>query len=260
MAIKDFNTVPTPLNSYSGTVQKEWIDDNNHMNVAYYVLAFDFATDALFNFVGLSSDYKLKNKVSTFAVDMNVSYKRELRLGEAFCIETRLIDCSNKALHYFHEMYHAEESFLAATNFSIGVTLLSGLVSKSTKMLGAEWDIEILEMHHKHKIDAPSGTALLLGKSAAHARNQKLSSVKSVSRNGTVGKRKESEIGFAVLRGGDVVGEHSVIFSNSGERIELVHKATDRSIFASGALRASYWAATADPGLYSLSDVLINGG
>ena len=116
MAIKDFNTVPTPLNSYSGTVQKEWIDDNNHMNVAYYVLAFDFATDALFNFVGLSSDYKLKNKVSTFAVDMNVSYKRELRLGEAFCIETRLIDCSNKALHYFHEMYHAEESFLAATN------------------------------------------------------------------------------------------------------------------------------------------------
>ncbi|MBC26877.1 MAG: thioesterase-like protein [Rhodospirillaceae bacterium] len=116
MAMKDLNTVPTPLNSYSGTVQKEWIDDNNHMNVAYYVLAFDFATDALFNFVGLSSDYKLRNRVSTFAVDMNVSYKHELRLGEAFRIETRLIDCSNKALHYFHEMYHAEDSFLAATN------------------------------------------------------------------------------------------------------------------------------------------------
>ena len=116
MAMKDLNTVPVPLKSYSGTVQKEWIDDNNHMNVAYYVLAFDFATDALFNFVGLSSDYKLRNKVSTFAVDMNVSYKRELRLGEAFRIETRLIDCSNKALHYFHEMYHAKESFLTATN------------------------------------------------------------------------------------------------------------------------------------------------
>ena len=115
-------------------------------------------------------------------------------------------------------------------------------------------------MHHKHKIDAPSGTALLLGKSAAEARGQDLSSVKSVSRNGIVGKRKESEIGFAVLRGGDVVGEHTVIFSNQGERIELVHKATDRSIFASGALRASYWAASADPGLYSLSDVLKNGG
>ena len=119
-----------------------------------------------------------------------------------------------------------------SANFSIGVTLLSSLVSNSTQMLGAEWDIEILEMHHKHKIDAPSGTALLLGKSAAHARDQ----------------------------GGDVVGAHSVIFSSSGERIELVHTAPDRSIFASGALRASHWAATADPGLYSLSDVLINGG
>ncbi len=116
MAIKDLNSVPAPLESYSGTVQREWIDDNNHMNVAYYVLAFDFATDALFNFLGLSKDYKLRNKVSTFAVDMNVSYKRELRLGEAFRIETRLINCSNKALHYFHEMYHVEESFLAATN------------------------------------------------------------------------------------------------------------------------------------------------
>ena len=147
-----------------------------------------------------------------------------------------------------------------SANFSVGVTSLSNLVSNTTKMLGSEWNIEILEMHHKHKIDAPSGTALLLGKSAAKARGHELSDIKSVSRNGVVGKRKESEIGFAVLRGGDVVGEHTVIFSNQGERIELVHKATDRSIFASGALRASYWAASADPGLYSLSDVLKNGG
>jgi 4-hydroxy-tetrahydrodipicolinate reductase len=147
-----------------------------------------------------------------------------------------------------------------SANFSIGVTLLSSLVSDSTKILGTEWDIEILEMHHKHKVDAPSGTALLLGKAAAKARDQELSDVKSVSRDGIVGKRKEDEIGFAVLRGGDVVGEHSVIFSNQGERVELVHKATDRSIFASGALRASYWAARAEPGLYSLSDVLKNGG
>ena len=84
--------------------------------------------------------------------------------------------------------------------------------------------------------------------------------MKSVSRDGLVGKRKEDEIGFAVLRGGDVVGEHSVLFCNSGERIELTHKATDRSIFASGALRASYWATSAEPGLYSLADVLENGG
>jgi len=115
-------------------------------------------------------------------------------------------------------------------------------------------------MHHKHKIDAPSGTALMLGKSAAGARGQDLSSVKSVSRDGIVGKRSSDEIGFAVLRGGDVVGEHTVLFSNTGERLELVHKASDRSIFASGALRASFWAANAKPGLYTLLDVLKNGG
>ena len=147
-----------------------------------------------------------------------------------------------------------------SANFSIGVTLLSKLVSDATKTLGLDWDIEVLEMHHKQKVDSPSGTALLLGKSAADARQQKLSNVKSISRDGLVGKRKSDEIGFAVLRGGDVVGEHSVLFCNSGERIELAHKATDRSIFASGALRASYWAACADPGLYTLADVLENGG
>ena len=147
-----------------------------------------------------------------------------------------------------------------SANFSIGVTLLSKLVSNATKTLGFGWDIEVLEMHHKQKVDAPSGTALLLGKSAADARQQELSNVKSVSRDGLVGKRKEDEIGFAVLRGGDIVGEHSVLFCNSGERIELSHKATDRSIFASGALRASYWATSAEPGLYSLADVLENGG
>ena len=147
-----------------------------------------------------------------------------------------------------------------SANFSVGVTLLSNLVSKATKTLGIEWNIEVLEMHHKHKVDAPSGTALMLGKSAAQARGKHLSDIKSVSRDGIVGERKNDEIGFAVLRGGDVVGEHSVLFSNSGERIELLHKATDRSIFAAGALRASYWAANANPGLYSLSDVLEKGG
>ena len=147
-----------------------------------------------------------------------------------------------------------------SANFSIGVTLLTNLVSKSTRILGFDWDIEVLEMHHKHKVDSPSGTALLLGKSAADARKQDLTNVKTISRNGLVGKRKTDEIGFAVLRGGNVVGEHSVLFCNLGERIELTHKATDRSIFASGALRAAFWAASAKPGIYSLADVLDNGG
>ena len=157
-------------------------------------------------------------------------------------------------------LYSKKIPIVYSANFSIGVTLLSKLVSKATKTLGFDWDIEVLEMHHKHKVDSPSGTALLLGKSVADARQQELSNLKSVSRDGLVGKRKKDEIGFAVLRGGDVVGEHSVFFCNSGERIELVHKASNRSIFASGALRASYWAANAKPGLYSLTDVLENGG
>ena len=147
-----------------------------------------------------------------------------------------------------------------SANFSIGVTLLSDLVANATQKLGLDWNIEILEMHHKHKIDSPSGTALMLGNSAAKVRERNLSEVKSVARDGLVGKRLEDEIGFAVLRGGDVVGEHSVIFANDGERIELTHKATDRSIFASGALRAAHWASGAKPGLYSLSDVLNFGG
>ena len=159
-----------------------------------------------------------------------------------------------------YDLFPKKIPVVYSANFSIGVTLLSKLVSNATKTLGFDWDIEVLEMHHKQKVDSPSGTALLLGKSAADARQQDLSNVKSISRDGLVGKRKSDEIGFAVLRGGDVVGEHSVLFCNTGERIELTHKATDRSIFASGALRASYWAANAEPGLYSLGDVLENGG
>lgn len=134
------------------------------------------------------------------------------------------------------------------------------MVYNATEKLGLDWNIEILEMHHKNKIDSPSGTALMLGNSASKARGKRLSDIKAVSRDGIVGKRTDNEIGFAVLRGGDVVGEHSVIFANDGERIELHHKATDRSIFASGALRAAYWASDAKPGLYSLSDVLNLGG
>ncbi len=169
---------------------------------------------------------------------------------------TGLNDDQEKELHSLSKKI----PIIYSANFSIGVTLLSSLVSKATKTLGFDWDIEVLEMHHKQKVDSPSGTALLLGKSAADARKQDLTNVKSISRDGLVGKRKTDEIGFAVLRGGDVVGEHSVLFCNSGERIELTHKATNRSIFASGALRASFWAVSAQPGIYSLADVLDNGG
>ena len=149
---------------------------------------------------------------------------------------------------------------LKAGNMSLGVNLLMYLTEIASKSLNDEYLSKIFEVHHKHKKDYPSGTALMLGKSAAEARGQDLSSVKSVSRDGIVGKRSSGEIGFAVLRGGDVVGEHTVSFSNTAERLELAHKATDRSIFGAGALRASLWAVKAKPGLYTLLDVLKNGG
>ena len=133
---------------------------------------------------------------------------------------------------------------------------MQDLIEDSVKKLGLEWDIEILETHHNKKVDSPSGTALLIGNSAAKARNQKLEDVKSVARNGIIGKRKKEEIGFAVLRGGDVVGEHSIKFYNDSERIEINHLASNRIIFAKGAIRSAIWVVKSEPGFYSLKDVL----
>ncbi len=141
-------------------------------------------------------------------------------------------------------------------NMSLGVNLLAGLVQKVAQTLGADWDIEILEMHHRMKVDAPSGTALLLGEAAAKGRNVSLADHGVRTRDGHTGPRKTGDIGFAALRGGSVVGEHSVIFAGPGERIELTHRAEDRGIFARGALRAALWARGRKPGLYSMSDVL----
>lgn len=138
-------------------------------------------------------------------------------------------------------------------NMSLGVNLLAALVRQAARALDAGWDIEVVEMHHRHKIDAPSGTAILLGRAAAEGRGVEFDAVKAVDRDG---RRPEGAIGFATLRGGDVVGEHSVILAGAGERIELTHKATDRGIFARGALKAALWGRGRAPGLYSMTDVL----
>jgi 4-hydroxy-tetrahydrodipicolinate reductase len=141
-------------------------------------------------------------------------------------------------------------------NMSLGVNLLAALVRRVAKTLDAEFDIEILEMHHNKKIDAPSGTALLLGEAAAQGRGISLASHSVRSRDGHTGARRSGDIGFAALRGGTVVGEHSVIFAGPAERIALVHKAEDRMLFARGALKAALWARGKPPGLYSMADVL----
>jgi 4-hydroxy-tetrahydrodipicolinate reductase len=145
-------------------------------------------------------------------------------------------------------------------NMSLGVNLLAALVERAAASLGPDWDIEILEMHHKMKVDAPSGTALLLGESAARGRNIALAERSVRSRDGHTGARREGDIGFATLRGGSVVGDHSVIFAGTSERLELTHRAEDRAIFARGAIRAALWGRDKKPGHYSMADVLgLNG-
>ncbi len=147
-----------------------------------------------------------------------------------------------------------------APNMSVGVHVLARLVRMAAARLGSAYDIEIVEMHHKHKIDAPSGTALWLGEAAAAGAGVSLSEQAVFARQGVSGERKPGAIGFAALRGGDVIGEHTVIFAGAGERIELTHRATSRQNFAGGALRAARFAAARlaplAPGLYGMDDVL----
>ena len=141
-------------------------------------------------------------------------------------------------------------------NMSLGVNLLAGLVRKVARTLGDEWDIEILEMHHRMKVDAPSGTALLLGEAAAEGRGVSLKDRSVRVRDGQTGARGPGDIGFASLRGGSVIGEHTVMFAGPEERLELVHRAGDRSLFARGAVKAALWSRTRPPGYYSMADVL----
>lgn len=143
-----------------------------------------------------------------------------------------------------------------AANMSLGVNLLQQVVEEVARILDPDWDIEIIEMHHKAKIDAPSGTALALGEAAARGRGQSLRRIARRTRDGQVGPRVKGEIGFAVLRGGDVVGDHTVIFAAEGERVEITHRASSREIFARGAVKSVLWAAGKRPGLYSMRDVL----
>lgn len=144
-----------------------------------------------------------------------------------------------------------------AANFSLGLNVLLGLVEQAARALPAEsWDIEILEAHHRRKVDAPSGTALMLGDAAARGRGVELSAVERRTRDGIAGPRPSGEIGFAVLRGGGIVGEHSVAFVAEDEIFTLSHSARDRSLFARGALAAARWVASRPPGLYDMQDVL----
>ena len=147
-------------------------------------------------------------------------------------------------------------AIVRAGNMSLGVNLLTQLTQKVAAALGEEFDIEVVEYHHNQKVDAPSGTALMLGEAAADGRGVSLNDVKDSGRDGITGARKTGDIGFVAVRGGDIVGEHDVLFAGPGERIVLRHVATDRALFARGAVRAAIWASEQSAGEYSMLDVL----
>jgi 4-hydroxy-tetrahydrodipicolinate reductase len=163
-------------------------------------------------------------------------------------LEARQLKAMEKAAHEIPIVY--------ARNMSVGVNVFTELVARAAKALGEGYDVEIAETHHRHKVDAPSGTALALGERIAAAQGRKLSDVAVYSRHGQTGPRVPGTIGFSVVRGGNVVGEHSVRFIGAEEEVEFCHKAADRKTFARGALRAARWAAAQAPGLYSMADVI----
>lgn len=165
---------------------------------------------------------------------------------------TGLTDADHEAL----SSAASKTAIMQAGNYSLGVNILLSLVREAASRLEDGWDIEILEMHHKMKVDAPSGTALMLGEAAAEGRGRSLEELRTRAREGITGPRQDKSIGFAALRGGSVIGEHSVILASESERITLSHRAENRDLFAEGAVKAAIWLAKQPSGRYSMRDVL----
>ena len=158
--------------------------------------------------------------------------------------------------HFLIDDAASDIAVLQTGNTSVGVNMLAALVATTAAQLGDEWDIEIVEMHHRHKVDAPSGTALLLGEAAAKGRGIDLKTNSERGRDGITGARGKGTIGFASLRGGSVAGDHNVIFASDNERIELTHRAESRAVFTSGAIKAAIWLSEQGPGRYSMDQIL----
>lgn len=192
-------------------------------------------------------------------VDFSTTAALEQHLAAAVAARTPIVIGTTGLLATHHALIEQAADVipvLQTGNTSLGITLLNVLVREAAARLGADWDIEVVEMHHRHKVDAPSGTALLLGEAAAAGRDTRLAEVRVDSRAGLVGARSEGTIGFASLRGGSVVGDHMVVFAGEGERIEIGHRGEDRTIFARGAVKAALWLAGRAPGRYGMAEVL----
>jgi 4-hydroxy-tetrahydrodipicolinate reductase len=198
-------------------------------------------------------------RVADVLVDFSTPGALEAHLAIARAARTPIVIGTTGLSETQHAAIDAAAGDIAVLqtgNTSLGVTLLAQLVREAAARLGTDWDIEIVESHHRHKVDAPSGTAILLGEAAAAGRGTTLSELRVDGRAGLTGARTEGTIGLASLRGGSIVGDHHVVFAGEGERIELAHLAQDRSIFARGAVRAALWIADQPAGRYRMGDVL----
>ncbi|MEA1892160.1 MAG: 4-hydroxy-tetrahydrodipicolinate reductase [Campylobacterota bacterium] len=244
----------------SGRVGKLIMDDlkstdNMSVSSVYVRNSLDFSIDPS---ILVTSDMKSFLSACDIVIDFSLPDACETLLE--YSIKTPkplVIGTTGLSTHQLNLLKQASEVMpvLYATNMSLGVALLNKLVYQASAALD-EFDIEIVEMHHKHKKDAPSGTALTLGESAAAGRGLDLNSVRISGRDGNIGERTKDEISVMALRGGDIVGRHTVGFYNDGEFIELNHTATSRNTFSKGAIRAGAWLANKKTGLYSISDCL----
>lgn len=198
-------------------------------------------------------------KIADVLVDFSAPAALEEHLNAARASGTPIVVGTtglSSASHALIDDAARDIAVLQTGNTSLGVALLARLVRDAASRLGTDWDIELVEMHHRHKVDAPSGTALMLGDAAAAGRETTLADSSVQGRAGLVGARATGTIGFASLRGGSVVGDHSVVFAGDGERIELTHRADERAIFARGAVRAALWLAGQPAGRYTMDAVL----
>jgi 4-hydroxy-tetrahydrodipicolinate reductase len=209
--------------------------------------------------IGLADDPETLFREADVVIDFTVpqATARHARLaaetGTAYVVGTTGLEPAQQALV---AEAAARAAVVQAANFSLGVNLALALTRKLAETLDDDFDIEIVELHHRHKVDAPSGTALALGRAAAAGRGVRLDDVAVRARDGITGARRRGDIGFAVMRGGNAAGDHTVIFAGDDERIELSHRAGDRMIFARGAVRAALWTAERPAGLYTMLDVL----
>ncbi|WP_295561521.1 4-hydroxy-tetrahydrodipicolinate reductase [uncultured Sphingomonas sp.] len=209
--------------------------------------------------VDAGGDPRALAQISDVLVDFSTPAALEAHVAAARATRTPIVIGTTGLSIDQHAMIDAAATDIAVLqtgNTSLGVTLLAQLVHEAATRLGTDWDIEIVEAHHRHKVDAPSGTAILLGEAAASGRGTTLSELRVDGRAGLTGARTEGTIGLASIRGGSIVGDHNVVFASEGERIELAHLAQDRGIFAKGAVRAALWLADQPAGRYRMGDVL----